>query len=247
MEFLLDGEIWAALITLTVLEIVLGIDNIVVIAIVAGNLPAAQRDRARIVGLALALITRVLLLLSLTWIASLVEPLFRIGSQPFSGRDLLMLFGGLFLLVKAVREIHASVEEAGRDDAPRRFARFSGAILQIVALDIVFSFDSVITAVGMARDLWVMVTAVIVAVIIMMWTSGFIVRFINEHPTVKMLALAFVLLIGTALIAEGMQVHIPKGYLYFAMAFSVAVEALNVAVRRRRARVGGLPQSRPPE
>ena len=236
MDFAFGSEIFASLLTLTALEIVLGIDNIVVIAIVAGDLPAHQRDRARFIGLALALITRALLLLSISWIAGFIAPMFHIGDQPVSGRDLLMLFGGLFLLVKAVREIHDAVEEAGAGPHHRPVASFGGAIAQIVVLDVVFSFDSVITAVGMANDLWVMVTAVIIAILIMMVSSGPIVRFVNEHPTVKMLALAFVMLIGMALIAEGMAFHIPKGYLYFAMAFSVLVEALNVTVAKRRKR-----------
>lgn len=236
MDVAFGSEIVASLVTLTALEIVLGIDNIVVIAIVAGNLPAHQRDRARLIGLALALITRALLLLSISWIAGFVAPLFHVGSQPVSGRDLLMFFGGLFLLVKAVREIHNAVEEAGAEPHHRPVASFGAAIAQIVVLDVVFSFDSVITAVGMANELWVMVTAVIIAIVIMMVSSGPIVRFVNDNPTVKMLALAFVMLIGMALVAEGMEFHIPKGYLYFAMAFSVCVEALNVTVAKRRKR-----------
>jgi predicted tellurium resistance membrane protein TerC len=236
MEWLLDGEIWAALITLTALEIVLGIDNVVIIAVTAANLPARQRDQARIIGLALALITRILLLFSIAWMAGLVEPWFHVGKHPVSGRDLLMLLGGLFLLGKAVHEIHNAVEEAGEVGGKRPAARFSTAIAQIVALDIVFSFDSVITAVGMAKEFWVMVAAVVIAMMVMLFASGAIVRFISAHPTVKMLALSFVLLIGMALIADGAGFHIPKGYLYFAMAFSVGVEALNVAVRRRHAR-----------
>ena len=234
MDFVFGSEIFASLVTLTALEIVLGIDNIVVIAIVAGDLPPHQRDRARLIGLALALITRALLLLSISWIAGFVAPLFHVGDQPVSGRDLLMFFGGLFLLVKAVREIHDMVEEAGADPHHRPVASFGGAIAQIVVLDVVFSFDSVITAVGMANELWVMIAAVMIAIVIMMVSSGPIVRFVNEHPTAKMLALAFVMLIGMALIAEGMEFHIPKGYLYFAMAFSVFVEALNVTVAKRR-------------
>ena len=234
MDFVFGSEILASLVTLTALEIVLGIDNIVVIAIVAGDLPPHQRDRARLIGLALALITRALLLLSISWIAGFVAPLFHVGDQPVSGRDLLMFFGGLFLLVKAVREIHDAVEEAGAEPHHRPVASFGGAIAQIVVLDVVFSFDSVITAVGMANELWVMIAAVMIAIVIMMVSSGPIVRFVNEHPTAKMLALAFVMLIGMALIAEGMEFHIPKGYLYFAMAFSVFVEALNVTVAKRR-------------
>ena len=213
-----------------------GIDNIVIIAIISTALPSEQRDRARRLGIALALISRLLLLLSITWIASLIEPLFHVLGQPFSGRDLIMLAGGLFLIAKGTREIHHAVEEAGEPDAARPVGSFAAAVVQIVMLDVVFSFDSVITAVGMASELWVMVTAVVISVAIMLVASGPIVSFIHAHPTVKMLALAFVLLIGVALVAEGMEFHIPKGYLYFAMAFSVGVEALNVAVARRRKR-----------
>ena len=229
-----DAEIWAALVTLTALEIVLGIDNIVIIAIISNTLPEHQRERARLIGLSLALITRLLLLSTITWIAGLTRPLFELFDHAFTGRGLILLGGGLFLMVKAVREIHAEVEEAGDPAAGRRVSGFASAIVQIVLLDIVFSFDSVITAIGMAREFWVMVVAVVIAVIIMLISSGPIIRFIHAHPTVKMLALAFVLLIGMALIAEGMEFQIPKAYLYFAMAFSVLVEALNVAVARRR-------------
>jgi predicted tellurium resistance membrane protein TerC len=235
MDWLFDGEIWAALITLTALEIVLGIDNIVIIAVVAANLPPEQRDKARLIGLALAVITRILLLLSIAWVAGLIHPWFHVFGHPVSGRDLLMLLGGTFLLVKGVHELHNEVEEAGEIHA-KAPGKFSTAIAQIVVFDLVFSFDSVITAVGMAKDIWVMVAAVIIAVGVMLVASGAIVRFIAAHATVKILALSFVLLIGMALIADGAGFHIPKGYLYFAMAFSVAVEALNVAVRRRRAR-----------
>jgi predicted tellurium resistance membrane protein TerC len=231
-----NAEIWASLITLTTLEIVLGIDNIVILAIITNGLPAHQREKARIVGLSLALVMRLLLLFSINWIASLVQPLFVIWDQSFSGRDLVMLAGGLFLIFKAVREMHEMLEEAGRSETERRVASFANAIAQIVVLDAVFSLDSVITAVGMARQFWVMVVAVVIAVIIMLVASGAIIRFIHAHPTVKMLALAFVLLIGFALVAEGFEFHIPKGYLYFAMAFSVVVESLNVAVARRRTR-----------
>ena len=225
-----------SLVTLTALEIVLGIDNIVVIAIISSALPAQQRDRARLIGLSLALITRLMLLWLITWLAGLTEPLFAVLGRSISVRDLIMLGGGLFLMVKAVREIHGTVEEAGADGQSRRVAGIANAIVQIVILDIVFSLDSVITAVGMAQEIWIMATAILISVAIMLIASGPIVRFIHAHPTVKMLALAFVLLIGMALVAEGMEFHVPKGYLYFAMAFSVAVEALNVAVARRRQR-----------
>lgn len=225
-----------SLFTLTGLEIVLGIDNIVVIAIVTAALPVHQRDRARVIGLALAMITRLLLLFSISWIASLTAPLFTVANVALSGRDLLMLGGGLFLIVKAVRELHNEVEEAGATGEERPATSFSSAITQIVILDIVFSFDSVITAVGMANQLWIMATAVIIAVLIMLVASGPIIRFIHAHPTVKVLALAFVLLIGMALVAEGFGMHIPKGYLYFAMLFSVGVEAINVTLVRLRRR-----------
>ena len=239
-DIVITTDALLSLFTLTALEIVLGIDNIVIIAIISNALPAHQRDRARVIGLALALITRLLLLFSLAWLASLTKPMFHILAQPFSGRDLIMLAGGLFLLVKATKEIHESLEEASEaEDSPRRVGSFRSAIIQIVLLDIVFSFDSVITAVGMANELWVMSAAVIIAVIVILFASGPIVRFIHAHPSVKMLALAFVMLIGVALVAEGMRFHIPKGYLYAAMAFSVAVEALNITLAQRRARARG--------
>jgi predicted tellurium resistance membrane protein TerC len=236
MDWLFDPQIWIALITLTTLEIVLGIDNIVVLAIISNNLPLHQREKARYIGLSLALVMRLALLFAISWIAGLIHPIFTIYGQPFSGRDLMLLAGGLFLMYKAVHEIHVTVEEAGSDTSKRAVTGFANAIVQIVILDLVFSFDSVITAVGMAREFWVMVAAVIIAVLVMLAASGPIVRFIHAHPTVKMLALSFVLLIGTALVAEGFEFQIPKGYLYFAMAFSVLVESLNVAVARRRKR-----------
>jgi predicted tellurium resistance membrane protein TerC len=233
----LSFETAVSLLTLTGLEIVLGIDNIVVIAIIVATLPAYQRDRARIIGLSLAMITRLLLLFSMSWIAGLTAPLFSVAGYAVSGRDLVMFGGGLFLIVKAVREMHEMVEEAGSNEAAgRRSTGFANALAQIVVLDIVFSFDSVITAVGMARELWVMATAVIIAVLIMLVASGPIIRFIHAHPTVKMLALAFVLLIGMALVADGAGFHIPKGYLYFAMLFSVLVEGLNVTMAQKRRR-----------
>lgn len=232
---LITPEILASLVTLTMLEIVLGIDNIVMIAVIANALPAEQRDRARLVGLGLALFTRLLLLFIISWVAGLIQPLFTVLGQSFSGRDLIMLGGGLFLIWKGVHEMHNAVEEAGRPNQTPPVGSFAAAIAQIVLLDVVFSFDSVITAVGMARDIWVMVAAIIVAMAVMLFASGPIMRFIHAHPTVKMLALAFVLLIGMALVADGFQFHIPKGYLYAAMAFSVLVESLNVLVSRRRA------------
>jgi predicted tellurium resistance membrane protein TerC len=193
-----------------------------------------------VLGLSLALVTRLLLLFTITWIAGLVHPLFTALGREFSGRDLIMLGGGLFLLIKGVRDIHARVEEAALPETPAPAGSFAAAIVQIVLLDIVFSFDSVITAVGMAQQFWVMAAAVVLAVIVMLVASGPIVRFIQEHPTIKMLALSFVLLIGVALVAEGFEFHIPRGYIYFAMAFSVLVETLNIIVsdRRKRMRAG---------
>jgi len=240
---MLDLEILLSLLTLTSLEIVLGIDNIVVIAIIAATLPVHQRDRARVVGLSLAMITRLLLLFSIAWIAGLTEPMFAVGGMDVSGRDLLMFGGGLFLMVKAVREIHEAMEEAGDPGIERRAKGFGSAIAQIIMLDVVFSFDSVITAVGMANQLWVMAAAIVVAVLVMLLASRRIIRFIHDHPTVKMLALAFVLLIGVALVAEGMGFHIPKGYLYFAMFFSVMVEGLNVTMSKKRTKAASKPRA----
>jgi predicted tellurium resistance membrane protein TerC len=229
-----DLDTLLSLLTLTGLEIVLGIDNIVVIAIIAATLPVHQRDKARVIGLALAMITRLLLLFTIAWIAGLTAPWIEIAGVMLSGRDILMLGGGLFLIIKAVREMHEAVEEASTPQHQRRAGSFASAVAQIVVLDIVFSFDSVITAVGMAREIWVMAAAIVIAVLIMLVASRPIVRFIHLHPSVKMLALAFVLLIGVALVADGMGFHIPKGYLYFAMLFSVFVEGLNITLARRR-------------
>jgi predicted tellurium resistance membrane protein TerC len=240
---MLDLEILLSLLTLTSLEIVLGIDNIVVIAIIAATLPVHQRDRARVVGLSLAMITRLMLLFSMVWIAGLTQPMFTVAGMDVSGRDLLMFGGGLFLMVKAVREIHEAMEEAGDPTIERRAKGFGSAIAQIVMLDVVFSFDSVITAVGMANQLWVMAAAIVVAVIVMLFASRGIIRFIHDHPTVKMLALAFVLLIGVALVADGMGFHIPKGYLYFAMFFSVVVEGLNVTMSKKRTKAVSKPRA----
>lgn len=234
MEFLFSAESWAALLTLTVLEIVLGIDNIVFISILAGKLPAQQRKRGRTIGLALAMGTRILLLLSLTWIMRLTGPLFAIGPQEISGRDLIMLLGGLFLLWKSTTEIHERLEgtaEATRQ-AKRKTNTMASVLTQIALLDIVFSLDSVITAVGMAKEVAIMIAAIVIAVGIMMWASGPLGDFVERHPTIKMLALSFLLLIGMALVAEGFHQHIPKGYIYFAMGFSVFVEVLNLRARR---------------
>jgi predicted tellurium resistance membrane protein TerC len=227
----------ASLLALTLLEIVLGIDNIVVVAVIAGSLPKGQRERARLVGLTLAMLTRLALLFSIVWVARLTAPLLTVRELTLSGRDLLMLAGGVFLIVKAVRELHQAVEEAGLPKRQRLpAASFRSAVTQIVVLDLVFSLDSVMTAVGMARELWVMALAIVIAVVIMLLASGAIVRFIQAHPTLKVLALAFVLLIGLALLTEGLGFHIPKGYLYFAMLFSVAVEGVNITLSRRRRR-----------
>jgi predicted tellurium resistance membrane protein TerC len=234
MVFLLSAESWAALLTLTVLEIVLGIDNIVFISILAGKLPAEQRRLARILGLGLAMGTRILLLLSLTWIMRLTRPLFTIGPQDISGRDLILLMGGLFLLWKSTREIHERLEGGTGEShqAGRKANTMTSVLVQIAFLDIIFSLDSVITAVGMANQIGVMVAAIMIAVGIMMWASGPLGDFVERHPTIKMLALSFLLLIGMALVAEGFHQHIPKGYIYFAMGFSVLVEMLNLRARR---------------
>jgi predicted tellurium resistance membrane protein TerC len=235
MEFLLSAESWAALLTLTVLEIVLGIDNIVFISILSGKLPEHQRQRARTVGLALAMGTRILLLLSLTWIMRLTRPFLTVASQEISGRDLILLIGGMFLLWKSTHEIHERLE--GQAEAVRKAGRkantMASVLTQIALLDIIFSLDSVITAVGMANQISVMVAAIVIAVGIMMWASRPLGDFVERHPTIKMLALSFLLLIGMALIAEGFHQHIPKGYIYFAMGFSVFVEMLNLRAHRK--------------
>ena len=233
MEFLLSAESWAALLTLTLLEIVLGIDNIVFISILSGKLPEHQRQRARTVGLALAMGTRILLLLSLTWIMRLTRPFFTIAEHEISGRDLILLVGGIFLLWKSTHEIHERLE--GQAEAARKAGRkantMASVLVQIALLDIIFSLDSVITAVGMANQISVMVAAIVIAVGIMMLASRPLGDFVERHPTIKMLALSFLLLIGMALIAEGFHQHIPKGYIYFAMGFSVFVEMLNLRAR----------------
>ena len=234
MNWITDPQIWISLLTLTALEIVLGIDNIVFISILSGKLPPEQQAKARQLGLALALITRVLLLLSLKWVLGLKDPLFAIGAFHPSGRDLILLLGGLFLLWKSVHEIHDKLEgEEHVPGAPVRVASFSSVIIQILILDVVFSLDSVITAVGMANDIGVMIAAVIIAVGFMLVFAGSISRFVEQHPTVKMLALAFLVLIGVNLIAESFHQQIPKGYIYSAMAFSVIVEMLNLRAKSK--------------
>ena len=234
MEFLFSAESWAALLTLTVLEIVLGIDNIVFISILSGKLPEHQRQRARTLGLALAMGTRILLLLSLTWIMRLTRPFFTIGPQEVSGRDLILLIGGMFLLWKSTHEIHERLE--GAAEAVRKAGKantMASVLTQIALLDIIFSLDSVITAGGMANQIAVMVAAIVIAVGIMMLASRPLGEFVESHPTIKILALSFLLLIGMALIAEGFHQHIPKGYIYFAMGFSVFVEMLNLRAHRK--------------
>jgi predicted tellurium resistance membrane protein TerC len=235
LNWVSDPQIWIGFFTLVALEIVLGIDNIIFISILAGKLPPEQRDKARVLGLAAALISRLLLLLALSWVVRLTQPLFEVLGEEISGRDLILLLGGLFLLAKSVTEIGQSMELKGDDGKKRAAASFTSVILQIMVLDVVFSLDSVITAVGMVDELGVMVAAVIVAVIVMLVASGPISRFVDRHPSIKMLALSFLVLIGVVLIAEGLDQHIPKGYIYFAMAFSVIVELLNIRMRSRHA------------
>jgi predicted tellurium resistance membrane protein TerC len=231
MDFLLNPEALAALATLTVLEIVLGIDNIIFISILTGKLPKHKQAKARIIGLGFAMLSRIALLLSLTWMMRLTSPLFSVLGNEISGRDLILIVGGLFLLGKSTLEIHEKLEGSEGHSAARAVSSFAALIVQIMLLDIVFSLDSIITAIGMARELWVMVTAVILAVGFMMIFSGKVSGFVDRHPTIKMLALSFLILIGVALIGDGLEMHIPKGYIYFAMAFSVAVEMLNIRIR----------------
>jgi predicted tellurium resistance membrane protein TerC len=228
VDWLTNPDIWIGLLTLTALEIVLGVDNVIFISILAGKLPAGQQKQARQVGLSLALITRILLLLSLSWIIGLTAPLFGVFGQEVSGRDLILLLGGLFLIGKSTYEIHERLEGEEGHGSTRQAASFSSVIIQILLLDVVFSLDSVITAVGMVDEIGVMIAAVVIAVAIMLVSAGAISDFVNRHPTVKMLALSFLLLIGTSLVAEGLHFHIPKGYIYFAMGFSVLVELLNL-------------------
>jgi predicted tellurium resistance membrane protein TerC len=232
MTELFTAEAAIALITLTVLEIVLGIDNIIFISILAGKLPAAQQSRARVIGLGLAMGTRILLLLSLTWIMRLTSPLFAIFGQEISGRDLILGLGGLFLIWKSVHEIHVRLEGETEKDGTPKAVTMQSVLIQIALLDLVFSLDSVITAVGMADQVEIMIAAVVIAVGFMMFSARPVSEFVERHPTVKMLALSFLLLIGVTLIAESLDQHIPKGYIYFAMAFSVLVEMLNLRVRK---------------
>lgn len=237
MSLLADPQAWMSLLTLTALEIVLGIDNIIFISIMASKLPAHQQHKARQVGLALALITRLLLLASIAWVATLTTPLFSVFGYDFSGRDLILLGGGLFLMAKGTIEIHHTVEGAEENQHAVKVATFGAVVAQIMVLDIVFSLDSVITAVGMAQHLEIMVTAVVIAMGVMLFAAGPVGDFVNRHLTVKMLALSFLLLVGVALVADGLGFHIPKGYLYFAIAFSAGVEALNLMALARRRRL----------
>ena len=248
MELFTDPEAWISLITLTVLEIVLGIDNVIFISILSDKLPKHQQDRGRKMGLGMAMITRILLLLTITWVMKLTTPLFNISGLlnindhewaeklAISGRDLILIIGGLFLIYKSTAEIHHKIEGEDENADVVKPHSFWGTIFQIMLLDIVFSLDSVITAVGMAKHVEIMIAAVVIAVGIMMWASAGVANFVNKHPTVKMLALSFLLLIGVSLLAEAFEQHIPKGYIYFAMAFSILVEMLNLKMRAKRAK-----------
>lgn len=246
MEIFANAESWISLVTLTLLEIVLGIDNVIFISILADKLPAKQQSKGRRIGLAMAMITRVLLLLSISWVMTLTAPLFNLGhlfnvtdagwveKLAISGRDLILIIGGLFLIYKSTIEIHHKIEGDEESDENIKRHSFWGTIIQIMLLDIVFSLDSVITAVGMANHVEIMILAVVIAVGIMMWASNGVASFVNKHPTVKMLALSFLLLIGISLLAEAFEQHIPKGYIYFAMAFSILVEMLNLKMKAKK-------------
>jgi predicted tellurium resistance membrane protein TerC len=239
MNLLTNPEAWAALLTLTALEIVLGIDNVIFISVIVSRIPEPQATRARQIGLALALVFRILMLSALVWLIGLTEPVIALKGYEFSWRDIILVGGGMFLIAKATHEIHAEVEadEAGGEGAPARNA-FVMVIAQIIVIDIVFSLDSIITAIGMAQDLEIMIAAVVIACLMMYLSSGPVSRFVAEHPTTKMLALAFLVLIGVALVADGFQFHIPRGYIYFAIAFSAAVEFFNVLAKRNRKPAG---------
>jgi predicted tellurium resistance membrane protein TerC len=234
VELLTDPHAWIAFVTLSALEIVLGIDNIIFISILVSRLPPERRKSARITGLALAMLTRIALLFSIVWLTRLTKPWFGLFDFEFSGRDIILLLGGLFLLAKSVTEIHGTLEGAGDERQTRVFANFVAIVVQIALIDIVFSLDSVFTAVGLARpdQLPIMVGAIVLAILVMMWVSGSISAFIDRHPTIKILALAFLILVGVVLIADAFHVDVPKGYLYFAMAFSVGVEMVNLRLRR---------------
>jgi predicted tellurium resistance membrane protein TerC len=234
LELLADSQVWLAFITLATLEIILGIDNLIFIAILVGRLPAARQETARLTGLTLAMLTRIALLYSIVWLTRLTTPWFHVGEQAVTGRDLILFIGGLFLLVKSVLEIHQAMEGAAKsvNQTTKVYAGFAMTVVQIAIIDIVFSLDSVFTAVGLAKDLSIMIAAIVAAIMVMMWVSRAISAFIERHPTIKVLALSFLILIGLALVAEALHFDIPKGYLYFAMAFSVAVEMINIRLRR---------------
>lgn len=232
---LTDPQTWLGFITLSLLEIILGFDNIIFISILVGRLPPARQEAARVTGLSLAMLTRIALLFSIVWLTRLTQPLFHFNDRDVSGRDLILLGGGLFLLAKSVLEIHHTLEGAGRQTARAQkvYASFSMIVVQIGAIDVVFSLDSVFTAVGLAKELVTMIAAIIASILVMMWISRSVGAFIERYPTIKMLALAFLILIGVTLVAEALQFEIPKGYLYFAMGFAVAVELVNIRLRRK--------------
>jgi predicted tellurium resistance membrane protein TerC len=239
MHLLTSPEAWAALLTLTALEIVLGIDNVIFLSVLVSRIPEPQATRARQIGLALALVFRIVLLSVLVWLIGLTQPVFTIAGNGFSWRDIILIGGGLFLIAKATHEIHAEVEANGGEGASKGArSAFLMVILQIIIIDLVFSLDSIITAIGMAQDLEIMIAAVVIACLIMYLSSGPVARFVAEHPTTKMLALAFLVLIGVALVADGFAFHIPRGYIYFAIAFSAAVEFFNVLAKRNRTGTG---------
>jgi predicted tellurium resistance membrane protein TerC len=235
LDLLANPQTWLAFITLTTLEIVLGFDNIIFISILVGRLPPERQKSARVTGLALAMGTRIALLVSIVWLTKLVKPLFHVNDQDVSGRDLILFGGGLFLLAKSVLEIHHTLEGAARqtERARRVYGSFAMIVLQIGAIDVVFSLDSVFTAVGLAKDISIMVAAIVASIIVMMWVSGSVSVFIERYPTIKMLALAFLILIGVALVAEGLHFEFPKGYIYFAMAFATVIELINIRLRRK--------------
>jgi predicted tellurium resistance membrane protein TerC len=234
MAWLYEPQAWVALVTLTALEIVLGIDNIIFISVLVARLPSTRRQKARFIGLALAMISRIILLLSIVWVMGLTKPWFSLLSHEFSGRDIILIAGGMFLFVKSTFEIHDSLESVEVHETGRMAVSFAGVLVQIMVLDIIFSLDSVITAVGLAQHVPIMILAIVIAVGVMMFSAGPIGDFVDTHPTIKMLALSFLILIGVTLVAEGLDFHIPKGYIYFAMGFSVCVEMLNLKIRKRQ-------------
>ena len=245
-EWMADPQAWIALGTLTALEIVLGIDNIIFISILVARLPEQQRDQARRIGIGLAMITRLALLFSIAWVMGLVEPLFTVFGEELSGRDLILIIGGLFLLTKSTREIHASFEFEDEHETGKKTAVFSTVLVQIAILDVVFSLDSVITAVGLVEQVPVIVISIVIAVGVMLLASRAIAEFVDNNPTIKILALSFLIVVGLTLIVEGFDVHVPKGYIYFAMAFSVTVELINIKMRKRQAKMRRLSKARPP-